>query len=354
MPDKFLKDVKLSQHTTIGLGGPADLFISCKNTDDIVYALKYAKQNDLPMQVFSGGSNIIFPDAGYKGMVIKADQRGIEFSENENLVFVKAKAGEVWDDVVKFCMEKGLAGIECLSGIPGSAGAVPVQNVGAYGQEIKDNFVSLKAIDRETLKEIVFNNEDCDFGYRQSRFKNEDKDRYIITEVLFGFTKDAEPEIKYPELQNYIKANYSIRPEDPVNMKLIMIRKAVLELRKKKSMLTDINDPNSRSCGSFFMNPVISREELDNFYNLLCDVNKEQIPVYKTGDKFKIPAAWLVEKAGFRKGYIKGGAGISENHSLALININGTAAELLEFASEIKNKVYELSGISLNIEPVIV
>ncbi|HMS33584.1 MAG TPA: UDP-N-acetylmuramate dehydrogenase [Ignavibacteria bacterium] len=354
MTDKFLKDVKLSQYTTIGLGGPADLFISCKNTDDIVSALKYAKQNVIPVQVFSGGSNIIFPDSGYKGMVIKADQKGIEFSENENLIFVKTKAGEIWDDVVKFCIEKGLSGIESLSGIPGSAGAVPVQNVGAYGQEIKDMLVSLKAIDRETLKECIFNNEDCDFGYRQSRFKNKDKDRYIITEVLFGFTKDADPEIKYPELENYIKTNHSFSPEDPVNEKLIFIRKAVLELRKKKSMIIDINDPDSRSCGSFFMNPVINREELDNFCNLLNDVNKEQIPVFKTGDKFKIPAAWLIERAGFKKGYIKGGAGISKNHSLALININGTAAELLGLASEIKNKVYEISGISLSIEPVIV
>lgn len=354
MTDKFLKDAELSQYTTIGLGGPADLFISCKNTDDIVSALKYAKQNVIPVQVFSGGSNIIFPDSGYKGMVIKADQKGIEFSENENLIFVKTKAGEIWDDVVKFCIEKGLTGIESLSGIPGSAGAVPVQNVGAYGQEIKDMLVSLKAIDRETFKECIFNNEDCDFGYRQSRFKNKDKDRYIITEVLFGFTKDAEPEIKYPELENYIKTNHSFSPEDPVNVKLILIRKAVLELRKKKSMIIDINDPDSRSCGSFFMNPVINREELDNFYNLLNDVNKEQIPVYKTGDKFKIPAAWLIERAGFKKGYIKGGAGISKNHSLALININGTAAELLGLASEIKNKVYEISGISLSIEPVIV
>lgn len=354
MTDKFLKDVKLSQYTTIGLGGPADLFISCKNTADIVSVLKYAKQNDIQIQVFSGGSNIIFPDAGYKGIVLKTDQRGIDFIEDENLIFVKAFAGEAWDDVVKFCVEKGLAGNECLSGIPGSAGAVPVQNVGAYGQEIKDMFVSLKAIDRYTLNERIFNNEDCNFSYRQSRFKEEDRDRFIITEVLFGFTKNAEPEIKYPELQNYINANHNINTADPLKEKLFSIRKSVLELRKKKSMIIDINDPNSRSCGSFFMNPVISREELDNFYSSINSVNKEQIPVYKTGDKIKLSAAWLIERAGYKKGYIKGGAGISENHSLALININGTARELLDLAAEIKNKVYEISGIRLSIEPVIV
>lgn len=354
MTDKFLKDVKLSQYTTIGLGGPADLFISCKNTADIVSVLKYAKQNDIQIQVFSGGSNIIFPDAGYKGIVLRTDQRGIDFIEDENLIFVKAYAGEAWDDVVKFCVEKGLAGIECLSGIPGSAGAVPVQNVGAYGQEIKNMFVSLKAIDRYTLNERIFNNEDCNFSYRQSRFKEEDRDRFIITEVLFGFTKNAEPEIKYPELQNYINANHNINTADPLKEKLLSIRKSVLELRKKKSMIIDINDPNSRSCGSFFMNPVISREELDNFYSSINSVNKEQIPVYKTGDKIKLSAAWLIERAGYKKGYIKGGAGISKNHSLALININGTARELLDLAAEIKNKVYEISGIRLSIEPVIV
>ena len=354
MTEKLLKDVNLSQYTTIGLGGPAKLFISCKDTAELLSALDYAGKKKLSVQVFSGGSNIIFPDKGFDGLVLKIDLKGIESQEKGNIVFVKAKAGEIWDDVVKYSIEKSLTGIECLSGIPGSAGATPVQNVGAYGQEIRDSFVSLKAIDRKTLKEVKIDYEGCGFDYRQSRFKNEDKDRYVITEILFGFTKDKQPVIKYPELQKYIESKTNIKGEDPLEIKLNAIRNAVLELRKSKSMLIDIKDPNSRSCGSFFMNPVISREELDNFYSLVNDINKEQIRVYSSGDKYKLSAAWLIEKSGFKKGYIKGRVGISENHSLALININGTTDELVDLAGEIKETVHEKFGIYLNIEPVLI
>jgi UDP-N-acetylmuramate dehydrogenase len=357
MTEKFLKNVNLSQHTTIGLGGAAKLFISCKDTDELLSALDYAGQNKLPVQVFSGGSNIIFPEEGFDGLVIKIDLRGIESQEKGNIVFVKVKAGEIWDDVVKYTIEKSLTGTECLSGIPGSAGATPVQNVGAYGQEIKDTFVSLKAIDRKTLMEVKIDYECCGFGYRQSRFKKEDKDRFVITEILLGFIKDKQPVIKYPELQKYIETKINIKGEDPLKIKLNAIRDAVLNLRKSKSMLIDINDPNSRSCGSFFMNPMISKEEVDKFYSLVngnIDINKEQIPVYRSGDKYKLSAAWLVEKAGFKKGYIKGGVGISENHSLALVNINGTTDELMDLAGDIKETVHEKFGIYLNIEPVLI
>lgn len=354
MREKFLKDVDLSLLTTIGLGGKADLFISCMSENDIVFALEFAKKNNLRVQVFSGGSNIIFPDEGFNGLVMKIDLKGIEFIEEENIVFVKIKAGEVWDDVVKYVIEKKLSGIECLSGIPGSAGATPVQNVGAYGQEIKDSLVSLKAIDRETLKEKIFSNEECEFGYRQSRFKNEDKDRYVITELLFGFMKEKVPEIKYQELQKFIDSNNKINSDEQLINKLSVIRNSILELRTKKSMIIDNKDPNSRSCGSFFLNPVISREDLKKFYSKTGDIEKDQIPVYSYGDTIKLSAAWLVEKAGFKKGYTYKGVGLSSNHSLALININGTSSDLIDLAAEIKSSVFEKFGIRLSIEPVIV
>lgn len=352
------KDVMLSEYTTIGLGGPSEYFLICSNTEDIISGLKFASENNLPVQVLSGGSNIIFPDKGYDGLIFKIDAKGIEINEEGNKVCVNVKAGEVWDDVVNFCIERSLTGIECLSGIPGSTGATPVQNVGAYGQEVKDVIESVTAIDRKTPEIVTFKNAECNFGYRQSRFKNEDKDRFIITEVQFLFNKNNQPIIRYPELQKFIDSKKYKEREYSLKDKLTQTRNAVLELRKGKSMLIDLNDPNSRSCGSFFMNPVINENEYIKFIsftqNFIKNNNKEQIPVFRSGDKYKLSAAWLIEKSGFHKGFKKGGVGISEKHSLSLININGTTKELLELSSDIITKVFEKTGIILKTEPVVV
>lgn len=350
------KDVMLSEYTTIGLGGPSEYFLICSNTEDIISGLKFASENNLSVQVLSGGSNIIFPDKGYDGLIIKIDTKGIEINEKGNNVCVNVKAGEVWDDVVKFCIERSLTGIECLSGIPGSTGATPVQNVGAYGQEVKDVIESVTAIDRKTLEIVTFKNAECNFGYRQSRFKNEDKERFIITEVQFLFNKQNQPLIRYPELQKFIDSKKYMKSEYSLKDKLTQIRNAVLELRKGKSMLIDLNDPNSRSCGSFFMNPVLNEEDFKKFmerveYN---NNNKEQIPVFRSGENYKISAAWLIENTGFQKGYKKGGVGISGKHSLALINIQGTTKEMTEYAKEIEESVFLKFGIILKTEPVIV
>lgn len=350
---KLQKDISLSDLTTIGLGGGAAYFVSCISDDDIRSSLKFAGKNKCRLQVISGGSNIIFPDEGFDGIVLKIDLKGVEFSEEENFTFVNVKAGESWDEFVMKCTGRGLTGIECLSGIPGSAGATPVQNVGAYGQEVKDSIVSLKAIDRSTLNEIIFENKDCNFGYRQSRFKNQDKDKYIITEVRFRFEKKREPVIKYSELQRLIDSKFSLISEIPLKDKLKIIRNAVFELRKGKSMIIDRNDPNSKSCGSFFINPVLNENEFEQFI-LKSGKKSEEIPVFKSGNEYKISAAWLVERAGFHKGYIKGAAGISQNHSLALININGTTKELLDLAKDIEKSVFDKYGILLRKEPVIV
>ena len=351
------KDVMLSEYTTIGLGGPAGFFLQCKNTGDIISGMKYASENNLPVQVLSGGSNIIFPDEGYEGLIIKTDMKGIEIIEEGSNVILKVNAGEKWDDVVRLCIERELTGVECLSGIPGSTGATPVQNVGAYGQEVKEVIKSVTAFDRKTMDIVTFNNAECNFGYRQSRFKSEDRDKFIITEVQFLFKKNIQPLIRYPELQKFIDSKKYMEKEYPLKEKLTQIRSAVLELRKGKSMLIDLNDPNSRSCGSFFMNPVINENEYNKFISLTQNFikkNKERIPVFRSGDKYKLSSAWLIEKSGFHKGYKMGGVGISEKHSLALININGTTKELLELSSDIITKVFEKTGIILKTEPVIV
>lgn len=351
------KDVILSDYTTIGLGGKAKYFLSCRTVNDIYHALEFAKENKLPVQVLSGGSNVIFQDSGYNGLILKIDLKGIEINEGDNHVYIKVKSGENWDEFVRMTINKSLSGAECMSGIPGSAGATPIQNVGAYGQEVKDIIRSITAIDRNTLNTIIFNNfnnsKDCGFDYRTSRFKTDDKDKFIITDVTFHFRKNKEPEIKYPELQKYIQSNIDFNSLLTLKDKLTEIRKAVITLRKKKSMITDNSDPNSKSCGSFFMNPVLTEKE---FLEFKSRVNQDfmNFPFYKAGNNYKIPAAWLVEQAGFRKGYIKDGAGISENHSLAIINRNGTAKDVLLLASDIEKKVFEKFGIELQIEPVII
>ncbi|MBK8552931.1 MAG: UDP-N-acetylmuramate dehydrogenase [Ignavibacteria bacterium] len=350
---KLREDISLSGLTTTGLGGRAAYFVSCVSCDDIRSSLKFAEKNKLRVQVISGGSNIIFPDDGFDGLVLKIDMKGIEFSDEGNFTNAFVKAGESWDEFVLKCIGRGLSGIECLSGIPGSAGATPVQNVGAYGQEVKDSIVSLKAIDRSSLKEIIFENKDCNFGYRQSRFKNQDKDKYVITEVRFRLEKKRVPVIKYSELQKLIDSKYSLSSDIALKDKLKIIRNSVFELRKGKSMIIDRKDPNSRSCGSFFINPVLNENEFEQF-KLRSGKKSEEIPVFKSGNEHKISAAWLVEQAGFHKGYIKGGAGISQNHSLALINIKGTTKELLDLAEVIEKSVFDTFGIKLRKEPVIV
>lgn len=353
MTPDFQKDVILSDYTTICLGGKADNFISCATTESVQETVKYSKENNLSLQVISGGSNIIFPDEGYRGIVMKVDIKGISLKHENGKAKLITGAGENWDETVRYTVDNGLAGLECLSGIPGTAGATPVQNVGAYGQEVKDIVKTVKAIDRKTLDEVKFNNEECNFGYRDSRFKSSDKDRYIITEVIFEFDIKKEPEIKYPELKDYIERSSASLVTKSQIEKLNFIRESVLSLRKKKSMLTDPENPDTRSCGSFFTNPVLKEDEFKSFEKTAEDLNLK-FPFYRTGSKYKIPAAWLVENSGFRKGYTENGAGISSSHSLALVNRGCSTEALLELSEKIKIRVKEKFGIRLMTEPVIV
>ena len=350
----FQYNVLLSSLISIKLGGEAKLFCNCKTTDELKACLIYAKTENLPIQVIGGGSNIIFPDEGFDGVVIKIDIKGIKLKELiDNAVEVTSGAGEVWDDFVKLCIDNNLTGVECLSGIPGNVGATPIQNVGAYGQEVSNTIVSVEAIDRLTLKTVEFTNEECNFGYRQSSFKNKSKDKYIITNITYRLKKFSEPKIKYPELKKRLDEKTSWDSLENGKKKLSVIRDSVIDIRKSKSMVIDSKDPNTVSCGSFFLNPVLTVEEFKELEKI-CSKNNIRIPSYKTDEGIKIPAAWLVENAGFHKGYRKGGVGISTNHSLALINCGGSAKELLELSSKIENDVYNIFGIKLKQEPEIV
>ena len=350
------ENVKLSNHTTISLGGEAKYFAVCKSIDEILEALEFAQNNKLRIQLMSGGSNIIFTDNGFDGMIIKNDIKGISEKVNEDHVLISVGAGEELDEFVKYCVGKGYSDIECLSGIPGSVGAMPVQNVGAYGQETSEVLESIKVIDRnETdIKNIkTFSNEECQFGYRMSRFKKSDKDRYIIVEVNFKLHINKLPEIKYKALGERLDQNDSFKNSDDIKSKLKIIRDTVISIRKEKSMVIDKNDINSRSCGSFYMNPVLNEDCFSKF-SKVCSELQTEFPFYKSGNDYKIPAAWLIENSGFPKGYKKGGVGISQNHTLALINIDGTAKELLDLSDEIKSSVYNKFRIKLFTEPEII
>lgn len=329
------ENVSLAELTTIGLGGEARYFVSGATVEELKEAWLFARENNLPVHVLGGGSNTIFADQGFAGLVIKVGLKGIRF-KGEGLVL--AAAGEEWDGVVKQCVERDLAGLECLSGVPGLVGAAPVQNLGAYGQQVASVIMEVEALDGQSLELVALANKQCQFGYRQSRFKKSGQGRYIITGVTFQLQPGGEPRLEYPEL---IKT----AGRAPT---LLGVRQAVLKLRRRKSMIVNSEDPHSRSCGSFFVNPLISRDDLARLQK------DHQVPYFEVGDDVKVPAAWLVEQAGFSKGFRQGGVGISPHHALALVNYGGTAKDLLALAEKIQIAVKKKFGVELEREPVAV
>lgn len=351
----ILENIILTPYTTIHLGGAAKYFCECSSVDEIREALQFAKEKMLSVYMLGGGSNTIFSDNGFAGLVLRINLRGISFVEDENDILVTAKAGEDWEKFVKMCVEKGYAGIECLSGIPGSVGATPIQNVGAYGQEVKDTIETVNILERSNLNEKIFRNAECGFAYRQSYFKMQDAGKFIVTEVTFRLKKNGRPTINYPEVKKVIESQIPLSSLADGKESLTAVRNIVLSLRKKKSMVIDPNDPNTRSVGSFFLNPIIDNDQLSVISNQWKKSSDgSEIPTFQSENKIKIPAAWLIEKSGFKKGYTKNGVGISENHTLALVNRGGTTNALLALAEEIQDGVEKKFHVRLHLEPVVV
>ena len=345
-PPEFIKpNVLLAPYTTMALGGPARWFARCADVEELRASLEFARREALPVQVFSGGSNIIFADEGFDGLVVHVALRGFRAEESPDNAMLAIAAGEPWDGVVRRAVENGWGGIECLSGIPGSAGGTPVQNVGAYGQEVAETLISLRALERHTLKEREFSRNECGFGYRESRFKGSDADRFIITEVRFRLTRRLPPLVRYAELARELDAQEGRGAQALTSAD---VRTAVLRLRRKKSMVIDTEDVNSRSVGSFFTNPVLPATFIEEKLKGL------PIPTFPAPEGIKLSAAWLVEHSGFPRGLRRGGAGISENHALAIVNRGGNTADVLALAWEIEHQVYRQFGIHLKREPVVV
>ena len=343
------EDILLSGYSTIGLGGIARHFALCRSPKELVQALGIARDRTLRVQILGGGSNTLFADGGFDGMVVKVALQGTSYRDDGEWCFVTAAAGEDWDAFVRTCVRRGLAGVECLSGIPGSVGATPVQNVGAYGQEVADTIVTVNALDRETIAPVTFKGSECEFGYRQSRFKGKDKDRFIVTAVTFRLRINGRPSIRYPELRKYLESAIDLNALGAGRAALEAVASAVVALRKKKSMVIDPADPQSKSLGSFFMNPILTGEAFAKLQARCGDV-----PSFPADGGVKVPAAWLVEHAGFRRGYRLGGAAISANHALALVNLGTTTSEILALAHRIQEEVRQQFSVSLEMEPVIV
>ena len=332
--------VALGPLTTIGIGGPARYFVRAASVDDIRSALAWAGERSLPTFILGGGSNLLIADDGFDGLVVRVELAGITVESEDEYAMVKVAAGEPWDPFVAYCVERGYAGIECLSGIPGSCGATPIQNVGAYGQDVSETIARVEVLDRAMGLVKSLTPEECRFGYRSSLFKSE-RDRYIVVSVTFRLKPGGCATIRYPELQKYADEQ-GIPTSD-----LRGIRAAVIAIRKRKGMVLDPGDPDTRSDGSFFMNPVIPRAEYDAFAR-----RAPEAPHFPAGEDVKLSAAWLIEHAGFGKGFTHGNVGLSSKHTLAVINRGGgTAREVVELVAMIQKAVREKFGVAMHPEP---
>ncbi|MDP2480678.1 MAG: UDP-N-acetylmuramate dehydrogenase [Candidatus Palauibacterales bacterium] len=347
-------DVPLAPLTTLGLGGPATHLVDAADAAGLREALDWSRSRDLPVLLLGGGSNLVLPDAGYRGLVLRTRVPGLAFEARAGRVVVRAGAGVPWDEVVRASVERGLAGIECLSGIPGWCGAAPVQNIGAYGQELAETLVAVTAYDRDGGEVVRLPSAACGFGYRNSRFKSADRDRFVILSLSLALAPDARPRPRYPELADAVAREADLAALSPGEA-LRLVRERVLALRRAKSMVIDPDDPDTRSAGSFFLNPVLGARAFDGLVERLADHGiSAPVPSYPAPGGVKVPAAWLVERAGFHRGQRHGGVGISSAHALALVNRHGTTAELLELAVSIQDAVERISGLRLEIEPTIV
>ncbi|MGC8858076.1 MAG: UDP-N-acetylmuramate dehydrogenase [Ignavibacteria bacterium] len=349
---KILENILLKDYTTIKLGGAARYFTECSTLGELREAVRFAKEKGLKIFVLGGGSNVVFDDEGFDGLIIKINLTGIKVvSKFEDRVFIKVNAGEVWDNFVDYAVRNSYGGVECMSFIPGLVGATPIQNVGAYGQEVKDVIIQVKAfsVDEENIQ--IFKKDECNFSYRSSIFKTDLEGKFIITSILLQLYRRKFSEVHHNELANYIRQNYGSSLSEEGEPPLVIIRDAVYRLREKKSMIVNPQDPDSFSCGSFFVNPIITDNE---FIKLQEKCGTDLKFDVLAPDKIKISAAYLIEKAGFQKGFMMQGVGISSKHSLALVNKGGTFKQLIELINEIKASVFEKFDINLKEEPVIV
>jgi UDP-N-acetylmuramate dehydrogenase len=344
---QFLEEVPLAPYTTFQIGGPARWFAEALSEDDIAAGIAFAAERKLPLFILGGGSNLLVSDSGFSGLVLHIALRGIASTEESGRSIISAAAGEDWDGLVAYAVAAGLAGVECLSGIPGTVGGTPVQNVGAYGQEVSQTIVTVRAFDRKSLQFIDLAASDCGFSYRRSIFNSSQRDRYVVSRVHYALRKDAPANFVYADVARYFAARNVTAPT------LVEVREAVRSIRAQKGMLLMTGDADCHSAGSFFKNPVVPASVVDSLAQDL-GVDKQSIPAYPAlQGEVKLSAAWLIERAGFAKGYALGNAGISSRHTLALINRGGaSASEVTALRDQVIAAVASRFAVRLEPEPV--
>ncbi|MCQ4044259.1 UDP-N-acetylmuramate dehydrogenase [Streptantibioticus rubrisoli] len=339
----------LAPLTTFRLGGPAARLVTATTDEEVIETVRAADESGTPLLVIAGGSNLVIGDSGFDGVVLRIATRGLAL----NGVDLELAAGENWSDAVARTVEAGLAGVECLAGIPGSAGATPIQNVGAYGQEVATTITEVIAYDRTARETVTLANEECGFGYRHSRFKA-DPQRYVVLRVRYRL-EDAgglSAPIRYAEVASALGVEQGERAS------VVQARETVLKLRAGKGMVLDPEDHDTWSAGSFFTNPVLDQRAYQEFLDRVRARLGDGVrpPAYPAGDGHtKTSAAWLIDKAGFTKGYGTGPARISSKHTLALTNRgDATTEDLLALAREVRDGVRNTFGVTLVNEPVMV
>ncbi len=347
------ENIPLAPLTTLQVGGAARYFVEAASEADVREAVTWAKSRKLDLFILGGGSNLVVSDNGWPGLVIKIAIPGIERnpaeqSDNSGRTLFDVGAGESWDRFVSHAVSHNCAGIECMSGIPGSVGGTPVQNVGAYGQEASETVVSVLALDLTDMQTRTLVAADCGFAYRKSMFNSSERGRYIILRVTYALTPGGRPSCKYADLQKHF-SGWTGQPT------LAQTRDAVKTIRASKAMLITPGDEDCRSAGSFFKNPVLSPEQYENVSRIASERNLA-VPSYPMpSSERKVSAAWLVEHSGFCKGYTSGTVGISRKHALALVNRGGaTAEDIFDLKYDIEQRVREQWGIHLEAEPVFV
>jgi UDP-N-acetylmuramate dehydrogenase len=342
------ENVPLAPLTTMGVGGMARYFVRATSIATVERAVGFAQVNGIPLFVLGGGSNLVVSDRGWDGLVLQLGILGLDEREHDGKVLFDVGAGVDWDHFVAECVSRNLAGVECLSGIPGSVGGTPVQNVGAYGQEVSETIVSVLAFDLTENRVRELSADECGFQYRRSIFNSSQRGRYIILRVTYALVPDGKPDLHYADLQKHFATHGK-------DLTLGEVRNAVRAIRASKGMLITPGDFDSRSAGSFFKNPVLSSAEHAALLQKAAQRNLE-VPSYPAlAEQRKISAAWLVENSGFAKGHIKGSAGISSKHALAIVNRGGaSAADIVALKDEIQTRVHDTWGVHVEPEPVFV
>ncbi|QQR90939.1 MAG: UDP-N-acetylmuramate dehydrogenase [Myxococcales bacterium] len=340
-PEGVQCKVSLAQRTTLQVGGAAEFYADVKNETQLRSLLSWSAEQKLPVHLLGDGSNIVVADEGVPGLVLHMALQGRKVERKGSQVLIDVAAGVSWDYLVAYSVTQGWAGMECLSGIPGTVGATPIQNVGAYGQEVSELITKVKVFDVSTQKSFDLLAKDCDFSYRNSLFKKNDTG-LIVLAVEFKLEDNGPAEIRYAELKEALT--------EPKAVTLRQVRQTVLELRANKGMYIDADD-YVPSAGSFFMNPVLDEKSFAAFEKR-C---QSKAPSFEMNASHrKIPAAWLIEAAGFKKGQSFGPVRISERHALSLVNLSGaTSRDLLLAATEIQDKVEKIFGVRLQLEPCV-